>query len=306
VLDVLVCCHDDAALLPNLLDALTAQTAKDFRVIVVDNASTDDPAAVVDQYRDRLDIELVFEPVLGLNRARNRGYARATSTFVAHIDADTIPDPHWVEAILDVAAHIGCDLFGGPYRPYYPTPKPDWFLDVFMTRDFGPAAKFLDRDHPYGMNMIWRRAVVEELGGFSIGLGLHGRGLRRGDETELVLRARTTLLRFRVYYDPRISVRTAVRPELFSLRYWARRMFAQGRIAREVRGSSAAGLSWPWPLRAVMASGLFVSMLVKDLVWRRGRRLETALFEDALPALFHLGSAYQDCLDVMRSSHKRR
>jgi glycosyltransferase involved in cell wall biosynthesis len=306
VIDVLVCCHDDAALLPNLLDALEQQTAKDFRVIVVDNASTDDPRAVIARYENRLDIEYVFEPQLGLNRARNAGYAHARSAFVAHIDADTIPDPQWMQTILEVTEQVGCDLLGGPYRPYYPTAKPDWFLDKFMTHDFGPTARFLDADHPYGMNMIWRRAVVEHLGRFSTELGLHGRGLRRGDETELVLRARKTLPRFCVYYDPRISVRTAVRPELFSLRYWAARKFAQGRIARDVRGSAAAGLSWPWPLRAVTASALFAAMLAKDVVWRRGRRFKTAILEDALPALFHLGSAYQDFRDKILSSHKSR
>ncbi len=306
MIDVLVCCHNDAALLPNLLDGLVEQTAKDFRVIVVDNASTDDPAAIFDRYRGRLEIESLFEPVLGLNRARNAGYTKATSTFVAHIDADTIPDPQWMEAILDVAAHIDCDLFGGPYRPYYPVPKPDWFLDAFMTRDLGPAARFLDDEHPYGMNMIWRREVVQQLGGFSTAVGLHGRGLQRGDETELVLRARKTLPRFRVYNDPRISVRTAVRPELFSLRYWAARKFEQGRIAREVSGDNAAGLSWPWPLRGPLAAALFAAMLAKALVWRHGRRVETAIMEDALPALFHVGSAYQDFRDIMRSSHKSR
>jgi glycosyltransferase involved in cell wall biosynthesis len=302
VIDVLVCCHDDAALLANLLDALAAQTATDFRVIVVDNASTDDPQSVVDRYKGRLEIEIIVEPSLGLNRARNAGYARATSAFVAHIDADTIPDPGWAEAILDVAAHVDCDLFGGPYRPFYPTPKPDWFHDAFMSRDFGPVAKFLDHDSPYGMNMIWRRAVVEQLGGFSTALGLHGRGLRRGDETELVLRARGTLPRFRVYYDPRISVRTAVRPELFSLRYWAARKFEQGRITREVGGSASPGLSWRWPVRAVGAIGGMIGTTIAAPFRRRAKhpRVKSYLLARTLPYLFHLGSAYQDFLDALR------
>jgi len=305
VIDVLVCCHNDAALLPALLDALAEQTAKDFRVIVVDNASSDDPRAVVDRYRGRLDIEYVFEPVLGLNGARNAGYAHARAIFVAHIDADTIPDPQWMEAIIDVAQHVDCDLFGGPYRPMYISAKPAWFADAFMTRDFGAKAKFLDRDHPYGMNMIWRREVVERLGGFATDVGLTGRGLRRGDETELVTRARKTLPRFRVYYDPRVSVRTAVRPELFRLSYWAARKFEQGRICRETSGGDAPGLQWPWPLRGPLALALFAVTAAKSVLWPRPR-FKTAMLANALPALFHAGSAYQDFLDTIRSSHKSR
>jgi glycosyltransferase involved in cell wall biosynthesis len=302
--DILICCHNDAALLPDLLEALSSQTAgrRPLRIILVDNASTDDPKGVADRFADRLDIEYVHESVLGLNRARNTGHAHARAAFVAHIDADTVPDPGWAEAILNVVGNVDCDLFGGPYRPHYLSPKPPWFLDRFLSHGFGDAPRYLTgREHPHGMNMVWKRETVARLGGFGLELGLHGRGLVRGDETELVARGKRTLPDFKVYYHPGVSVRTAAREEVLSFRYWIRRNFAHGRTCRTMWGRIGPGMRWPWPIRGLAAAAGLALALMRAPFRNRGEYpfARTYLFEKALPFVFHLGSAFQDFLDVM-------
>jgi len=303
-LDVVVCCHNDADLLARLLDSLANQSAgRDaFRVIVVDNGSKDDPHSVAQRYAERLDIDVIVEPQLGLNRARNAGHRHAQSRFVAHVDADSIPDREWVEAILDVTSRTDCDLCGGPYRPFYVSPKPEWFEDRFVGHTWGETPRpMLGREHPHGMNMTWRKATVERLGGFRTELGLHGRGLARGDETELVARGRTSGAPFHVYYDPRISVQTVVRPEALSFRYWLRRTFVHGRTCRDMWGNLGPGMSRPWPLRGIGALALIGLALLRTPFRsrRRYRHTRTFLFDHLLPPLFHLGSAYQDALGMI-------
>jgi glycosyltransferase involved in cell wall biosynthesis len=300
-LDILICCHNDAALLPNAFEGLLRQTVPPgtFRVLLVDNASTDDLQSVVTRYAGRLNIDFIAEPALGLNRARNTGYRHAQTAFVAHLDADTIPDPSWVESILSVVENVDCDLCGGPYRPFYLAAKPDWLLDAFLSHDFGNEAKFLTgRQHPHGMNMVWKRETVARAGGFATDLGLTGRGLVRGDETELVSRCRRLLPAFSVYYHPGISVQTLARTEVLEFSYWLRRYFVQGRMCPTIWGERGPGMKWPWPVRGVLASTLLVTMFLKNLVWRGGRHIKTAMFQDVLPALFHLGSTYQELLDT--------
>jgi glycosyltransferase involved in cell wall biosynthesis len=292
--------------LSSLLEALANQTAgRDaFRIILVDNASTDDPKSIADRFADRLDILYVQEPVLGLNRARNTGHAHARTKFVAHIDADTVPDPGWAETVLGVVESIDCDLCGGPYRPYYLSPKPPWFLDRFLSLGFGDAPRFLGgRQHPHGMNMVWKRETVQRLGGFATELGLHGRGLVRGDETELVARGKRTIPGFAIYYHPGISVRTAARDEVLSFRYWIRRSFVHGRTCRTMWGSIGPGMRWPWPIRGLGAACGLTFGTVAAFVWRNRTKypyVRTYLFEHALPFVFHLGSAYQDLLTSFR------
>ena len=303
-LDVVVCCHNDAALLPRLLEALANQSAgRDaFRVIVVDNGSTDDPRGVAERFKTQLDIGVVDEPILGLNRARNAGYRHARSSFVAHVDADSIPDPQWVEAIIDVTSRTGCDLCGGPYRPFYISQKPEWFEDRFIGHTWGDTPRPMQgREHPHGMNMIWKKATVERLGGFRAELGLHGRGLARGDETELVARGRASGAPFVIQYDPRISVQTVVRPEALSFRYWLRRTFVHGRTCRDMWGDLGPGMSRPWPLRGTGALALMIVAFLRAPFrsLRRYPHLRTFLFDHLLPPLFHLGSAYQDAFGAI-------
>ncbi|HEX3109985.1 MAG TPA: glycosyltransferase [Thermoanaerobaculia bacterium] len=303
-LDVLICCHNDAALLPGVLEGLANQTVtRDaFRVIVVDNASTDDLSSVIERFAQRLEIVYVHEPLLGLNRARNAGHAHATSKFVAHIDADTIPDPAWVESILAVVENVACDLCGGPYRPYYLTEKPAWMLDRFLSHDFGSEPKFLTgRQHPHGMNMVWKRDTVQRLGGFATTLGLTGRGLVRGDETELVARAKRQQREFAVYYHPGISVRTLARSEVLRFRYWIRRYFVHGRTCRAMWGKIGPGMSWPWPLRGAGAIAGIIATTAAAAFRDRAEYplLRSYLFARTLPFLFHLGSSYQDLIDTI-------
>lgn len=97
-LTVVIPVRDGADSIGPLLDSLASQTlAKDrFEVIVVDNDSRDDTAAVAQQHGARV----VSEPVANRSRARNRGTAAATTDLIAFTDADCVAHPRWLEALL--------------------------------------------------------------------------------------------------------------------------------------------------------------------------------------------------------------
>jgi GT2 family glycosyltransferase len=84
------------------LNALNAQTFRDFEVVVVDNASNDGSADLV---RDR------FPECKLLQLSSNGGYAAgnnagakgATATYLAFLNNDTEPDPGWLAALVDAA-----------------------------------------------------------------------------------------------------------------------------------------------------------------------------------------------------------
>lgn len=86
-------------LLGRCLDALHAQTYRDFAIIVVDNGSTDDSVAYLRAH---------FPAVQVIANAENRGFAAATnqgirathSRYVATLNNDTEADPGWLAALV--------------------------------------------------------------------------------------------------------------------------------------------------------------------------------------------------------------
>jgi glycosyltransferase involved in cell wall biosynthesis len=254
----------------------------------------DGTGGIVEQNVGDLTVSYVYEPAIGLNRARNAGYSHCRAAYVAHLDADARIDMDWVENILRVIEERAPDLFGGPYIPYYMGTKPEWFLDRYYSNDLGTEAKYLhDSQYISGTSMVWRRQVVEDLGGFRPEIGLVGRGLIRGDETSLIARARRKVPRFRIFYEPRIGVQSLVREECFSIWYWLRRSFADGRLHRTVR--EIDDLHWP-RLRGIVRIGTTTTGLVREaltcLFLRDKKRYPSwrnYWYERLLPLFYTLG-----------------
>lgn len=68
------------------VDSVLAQDYRDYELIVVDDGSHDDTAAILAGYGDA--VRVVSKPNGGLSSARNAGIAAARGEFVAFLDAD--------------------------------------------------------------------------------------------------------------------------------------------------------------------------------------------------------------------------
>jgi glycosyltransferase involved in cell wall biosynthesis len=98
------------------LRALGEQTDRDFTLVVVDNASTDDTRGVVREFRREtsLDVRLVEEPEPGAGTAADTGFRYAIAhgaRLLARTDADCLPARDWVataRAQLAAGAELVC------------------------------------------------------------------------------------------------------------------------------------------------------------------------------------------------------
>lgn len=81
------------------LRAIQAQSFKgDVEVIVVDDGSRDATAAIVAAFRD---VKLLSQPNQGPAAARNHGAKAATGDILLFTDDDCVPEPDWIERMLE-------------------------------------------------------------------------------------------------------------------------------------------------------------------------------------------------------------
>lgn len=97
---VVIPVRDDARHLERCLAALAGQTVAPLEVVVVDNASTDDSAAVALAHGARL----VSEARVGIPAAAAAGYDAATGAVIARLDADSVPPADWVQQVQEALA----------------------------------------------------------------------------------------------------------------------------------------------------------------------------------------------------------
>lgn len=102
---VVIPAYNAAWCIRRAVDSVLAQDYRDFEVIVVDDGSQDETAAVLAAYGDAL--RVVGKPNGGLSSARNAGIAAARGDHVAFLDADD----WWLPAKL---AHQVALLDGRP------------------------------------------------------------------------------------------------------------------------------------------------------------------------------------------------
>ncbi|HTL48915.1 MAG TPA: glycosyltransferase [Verrucomicrobiae bacterium] len=93
----IVTCHNYGAFLPVCLESLLRQTVPFSEIILVDDASSDDTAAVASRFADRVRyVRVAFRnPAL----ARQKGFEESTAEFVVMIDADDWLVPEFNEKL---------------------------------------------------------------------------------------------------------------------------------------------------------------------------------------------------------------
>lgn len=93
VLTVLMTVYNGSPYLRTAIDSILQQTYSDFRFLIIDDASTDDTVEILSSYDDER-IQLVcLEQNVGQTAALNIGLRKATTRWIARMDADDYSAP---------------------------------------------------------------------------------------------------------------------------------------------------------------------------------------------------------------------
>jgi cellulose synthase/poly-beta-1,6-N-acetylglucosamine synthase-like glycosyltransferase len=182
---VLIPARNEERIILDCLRSLAAQTyPKDrFEVIVLDDHSTDDTAALVDRYAASgasglalrcLQIAEMPLPA-GLTAykkfAIDAGVRAASGELIVTTDADCFFDPHWLSMLAAYYVEKNAKFIAAPVRIGI---RSHSLLDIFQTLDFitlqgitGAAVHSRFHSMCNGANLAYSRAAFYEAGGFS-------------------------------------------------------------------------------------------------------------------------------------------
>jgi len=251
---VLICTHNRASQLEGALRSLEAQALEKnrFEVLVVDNASTDNTAQVVDACAQRggLAVRYVRENELGLDAARNRGIRESKGDIVAFLDDDARAREDWAGAILEGFASYPAPILGGRVDLVWEAERPVWFSDVLLKYlihcDYGDRpVEISGAPWLYGTNVAFRKKLFQEIGLFRLDLDRKGDSLMGGGDTEFFQRARR--LGKTLQYLPGMVVGHLVPAQRLTREFFRERLFYSG-YTRAAHGTE----SWAGILSACL------------------------------------------------------
>jgi glycosyltransferase involved in cell wall biosynthesis len=264
----IICTHNRDHYLEGAIDSLLAQNCPDFEIVVIDNASTDNTRQVVESRLGDPRLKYVYEPVLGLSTARNRGAIATTAPILAYLDDDAVASPQWLQVLLRAyEENEKLAVAGGKVTLIWPVgqTQPDWMSDNLAgglgAFDLGDNVVYINQPNltPRGVNYSLRREFLEQVGGFDPNLGRIGKKLLSNEElymTELALDRG-----WQVAYFPDALVAHNVAPERTKLQWFIRRSWWQG-ISEHYREEAAGrtGVAQFWRGGERFLRGIYKSL----------------------------------------------
>lgn len=224
------------------LDSLLVQTLATelWEVVVVNNNSTDATESLFASYvaaHPDFNARMVREERQGVSAARNRGIAESNGECIVVIDDDEVVVPSFLEVYyrLFELDHT-VSAAGGRILPRFESTPPMWMSKyteraIAGTVDLGahvidfPEGKFFG-----GGNHGFRRAIIEQYGGYDPALGRTGSVLLAGEEKDFYIRLKAG--GERVVYLPDAVIYHLINPERLTRDYFTRLCLNIGRSER--------------------------------------------------------------------------
>jgi len=233
-LSAAICTYDRYKILPKAIEALLAQTTApgELEIIIIDNSPNQHTArAFAAGYGSHPQINYVLAPQPGLSAARNQATTLARGPLIAFLDDDSIAAPHWAAAMLAAFAALGptAAAIGGPARPLWLGPRPDWLSDNLLGHlsilDHGRYQHILPPGKTIvGCNMAFDKSTLMKIGGFDTNLG------RKGPELSLLSNGEPGVLEairiagHQIGYAPGAAIDHGIDPSRLTQAWFRRRV----------------------------------------------------------------------------------
>lgn len=118
MISVIVPIYNSDKYLKDCLLSIYHQTYTDYEIITVNDGSTDQSAAIVEQMQKDFGkiIPVTMSKNSGLSAARNAGMKRASGEYICYVDSDDTLEPDYLEKLYQTAMSNNADLVIGNFK----------------------------------------------------------------------------------------------------------------------------------------------------------------------------------------------
>lgn len=162
---IVVPVYNTSQYLRECLDSLLTQKLRDIEVICVDDGSTDDSPAILEEYAARDGrIRVISKPNGGYGHTMNRGFDAARGEYVGIVESDDFADPAMFRDLYRFAKRHDCDLVKANYYEHSAEGdvKQEPFARYRYKRVFDPR---VEQDVITQLPIIWsalyRRSLIQ-------------------------------------------------------------------------------------------------------------------------------------------------
>ena len=110
-ISIIIPVHNAQEYLPKCLDSIINQTLKEIEIICVNDSSTDNTGAILDNYQQKDSrIKIINTDCRCSGGTRNRGLEAANGEYIGFVDADDWVDKDYFEKLYNTAKENSCDI----------------------------------------------------------------------------------------------------------------------------------------------------------------------------------------------------
>lgn len=235
MLTVLLSTRNRGSLLRSVLEAFSRlrEPASGWKLLIVDNGSTDQTPEVLALFKRRLPLHVLAEHKPGKNIALNAALAHIEGDLTVLTDDDVFPREDWLLQLTAAAeAHKEFSVFGGVIQPCWEALPPSWieWVDkgaVFAITDPAWQEGPIPANCVWGPNMAFRSNIFRSGVRFDTSIGPKGANYVQGGDTEFTRRLES--LGHRSWHVRGAIVEHFIRNEQMSKEWVLRRAIRHGR-----------------------------------------------------------------------------
>lgn len=167
-LSIIIPVYNTSQTLKRCIESIQKQSFTDYELILIDDGSVDESAALCDTYKKKDEnIKVKHQKNKGLSVARNVGLEMVQGEYITFVDSDDSISENTLQELMDeLAKHPEVDLLEYPILERINHPTKEKLL-TFTSNEYNDAAEYWLKErayhHTYACNKIYKRHLFNTI-----------------------------------------------------------------------------------------------------------------------------------------------